>query len=177
METVTLKAEKIGSPVNVDTALIPQSNATPVANQPQRQQQQQQQYAPSSSNVQLSRPPPKFSASIFPIEGLSPYQNNYTLKARVIQKSDIKLWSNTKGEGKLFNCTFADESGEIRATAFNTAVDKFFDKLEEGKVYWVSKGRIQLAKKKFSNVQNEYEMSLDNSTEIEQVCAILAESS
>lgn len=123
----------------------------------------------ASSSAQGSRPPARFNANVFPIEGLSPYQNNYTIKARVIQKSDIKTWANAKGEGKLFNCTFADESGEIRATAFNTAVDTLFDKIEEGKVYWVSKARIQLAKKKFSNVQNDYEMSLDGHTEIEQV--------
>lgn len=147
-----LQAESAEAPVQAPTA--PASKPAPAA----------------SSSVQGSRPPARFSANVFPIEGLSPYQNNYTIKARVTQKSDIKQWSNTKGEGKLFNCTFADESGEIRATAFNTGVDALFDKIEEGKVYWVSKARIQLAKKKFSNVQNDYEMSLDGHTEIEQVC-------
>lgn len=107
--------------------------------------------------------------SIYPIEGLSPYQNNWTVKARVTHKSDVRTWVNQRGEGKLFNVTLMDETGEIRATGFNAVVDELYDKLEEGKVYYISKGRINLAKKKFSNVQNDYEMSFEKNTEIEEV--------
>ena len=56
-------------------------------------------------------------------------------------KSDIRHYSNQRGEGKVFNVTFTDETGEIRATGFNDTVDAFYDLLEEGKVrlnccYW-----------------------------------------
>ncbi len=61
-------------------------------------------------------------------------QNRWTIKARVTQKSDIKHWSNSKGEGKLFSVTFMDETGEIRATGFNDTVDNFYELLQEGKV-------------------------------------------
>ena len=50
------------------------------------------------------------NAPIYPIEGLSPYQNKWTIKARVVNKSDIKHWSNAKGEGKLFSVTLMDET-------------------------------------------------------------------
>jgi replication factor A1 len=119
--------------------------------------------------------PPKPSGragSIYPIEGLSPYQNNWTIKARVTQKSDIKTWSNARGEGKLFNVTLMDDSGEIRGTAFNLVVDELYPKLEEGKVYYVSKARVNLAKKKFSNVNNDYELSFERNTEVEEVSLI-----
>jgi len=106
--------------------------------------------------------------NIYPIEGLSPYQNNWTIKARVMQKSDIKTWSNARGEGKLFNVTLMDDSGEIRATAFNTVVDELFPRLEEGKVYYISKARVNLAKKKFSNVNNDYELGFERNTEVEE---------
>lgn len=103
---------------------------------------------------------------IYPIEGLSPYQNKWTIKARVTNKSDIRHWSNARGEGKLFSVTFLDETGEIKATGFNDAVDQFYNMLEEGKVYFVSKARVGIAKRQFSNVNNEYEITMESGTEI-----------
>lgn len=54
----------------------------------------------------------------------------WVIKARVTNKSAIRTWSNSKGEGKLFSVDFLDESGEIKATAFRDAVDKFYDMLQ-----------------------------------------------
>lgn len=102
------------------------------------------------------------------IEQLSPYQNQWTIKARVSYKGDIRKWSNARGEGKLFNVNFLDESDEIRATAFNELADKFSQELEEGKVYYVSKARIQQAKPQFSHLSHPYELSLDRDTVIEE---------
>ncbi|KTW28781.1 hypothetical protein T552_01411 [Pneumocystis carinii B80] len=108
------------------------------------------------------------STTIYPIESLSPYQNKWTIKARVTNKTEIKHWHNQKGEGKLFSCIFMDESGEIRATAFNDQVDMLYDALQEGQVYFVSKCRVNIAKKQFSNVQNEYELTFERDTEVER---------
>ncbi|KAF4615161.1 hypothetical protein D9613_003179 [Agrocybe pediades] len=127
-----------------------------------------------ANNVGSSAPPPQAPAkssrhgNIYPIEGLSPYQNNWTIKARVTQKSDIKTWSNARGEGKLFNVTLMDDTGEIRGTGFNLVVDELYPKLEEGKVYYISKARVNLAKKKFSNINNDYELSFERNTEVEE---------
>lgn len=84
-----------------------------------------------------------------PISSLSPYHNKYVvffsffhfpsltynvnrwvIKARVMTKSNIRTWSNSKGEGKLFSLDLVDESGEIRATVFRDLVDKFYDLIE-----------------------------------------------
>ncbi|CAH2354558.1 replication factor A protein 1 [[Candida] railenensis] len=102
------------------------------------------------------------------IEQLSPYQNQWTIKARVSYKGDIRKWSNARGEGKLFNVNLLDESDEIRATAFNDMADKYFQELEEGKVYYVSKARIQQAKPQFSHLSHPYELSLDRDTIVEE---------
>ncbi|PWN30202.1 replication factor-a protein [Jaminaea rosea] len=117
----------------------------------------------------LSRGPSMANgAPVYPIEGLSPYQNKWTIKARVTLKSDIKHWSNQRGEGKLFSVNLLDESGEIKATGFNDAVDRFYPLLQENKVYYISKARVNIAKKQFSNLNNEYEIAFENNTEIEE---------
>lgn len=170
--SIALTSEKIGSPVAANGPANSEAT-TPAAGKPLSTNG-----AASSSTTpaQGAAPLQKQQArsarghAIFPIEGLSPYQNNWTIRARVTQKSEIRTYSNQRGEGKLFGVTFMDESGEIRATAFNNMVDEFYDKLQEGKVYTVSKAKVNLAKKKFSNVQNEYELAFERGTEIEEVC-------
>ncbi|GAA5978470.1 hypothetical protein JCM10908_004367 [Rhodotorula pacifica] len=106
---------------------------------------------------------------LFPIESLNPYSNKWTIKARVTQKSDIRHWSNSKGDGQLFSVNFLDESGEIRATGFNKEVDRLYPLFEEGKVYRISRARVNIAKKQFSNLSNEYEIMFSQETEVEPV--------
>ncbi|XP_063992833.1 replication protein A 70 kDa DNA-binding subunit [Diachasmimorpha longicaudata] len=101
-----------------------------------------------------------------PIGALSPYQNRWVIKARVSSKSAIRTWSNSRGEGKLFNMDLLDESGDIRCTAFREAVDKFYDMIEVGKVYYISRCSLKPANKAFNNLSNDYEMSMTNDTEI-----------
>ena len=88
---------------------------------------------------------------------------------KVKQKSDIRTFSNARGEGKVFNVILMDETGEIQATAWNNNVDEFYPKLQEGKTYYISKGQVNLAKKKFATVSNEYELGLQRGTIIEEV--------
>ncbi|CAK5277292.1 unnamed protein product [Mycena citricolor] len=170
--------EKLGNPVAfAGTEPAAAGGDTPSNDHLQKQQQQQQ---PSKPPVQQSRPAQSraapqqgsssshSSASIFPIEGLSPYQNNWTIKARVVQKSDLKHYTNAKGEGKLFNVTLMDETGEIRGTGFNAVADDLFDRFELNKVYFISKARVNIAKKQFSHLTNEYELGFDRNTQVEE---------
>lgn len=108
-------------------------------------------------------------ANIYPIEALSPYAHKWTIKARCTHKGEIKTWHNKNGEGRLFSVNFLDESGEIRATGFNDAVDTWYELLQEGSVYYISSPcRVQLAKKQFSNVNNDYELTFERDTQIEK---------
>jgi hypothetical protein len=59
-----------------------------------------------------------------------------------------------------------DETGEIKITGFNDQVDAFYNLVEDGKVYFLSKGKVGIAKKQFSNVNNEYEIMLENGSDI-----------
>ncbi|CAH1725501.1 unnamed protein product [Aphis gossypii] len=105
-------------------------------------------------------------SNIHPINSLSPYQNKWTIRARVVNKAPIRTWNNQRGEGKLFSMDLLDESGEIRATAFNSECDKFFDMVEVNKVYFITRGTIKTANKKFSNLNNDYELTLSSETQI-----------
>ena len=58
----------------------------------------------------------------------------WTIKARVTQKSNIRTWSNSRGEGKLFSINLLDDSGEIKATAFRDEVDRYYEMIEVNKV-------------------------------------------
>jgi replication factor A1 len=116
-----------------------------------------------------SRPVGNRTNPVYPIVALTPYQNNWRIKARVVQKSDIRHYSNQRGEGRFFSVTLMDDSGEIKGTAWNAMVDDLYEKLHENRVYFVSKARVNLAKKKFSTLPNDYELSLDRGTEIEEV--------
>ncbi|XP_014209372.1 replication protein A 70 kDa DNA-binding subunit-like [Copidosoma floridanum] len=101
-----------------------------------------------------------------PIIALSPYQNRWVIKARVAIKSPIRTWSNSRGEGKLFSMDLLDESGEIRCTAFREQCDQFYDMIEIGEVYYISRCMLKPANKQFNNLKNDYEMTLTNDSEV-----------
>lgn len=171
--------EKLGTPVALEAAKpdaqeeakqqpgnIAGNNFYGQRPQQAQQQQQQQRALPSRTNGAASG---GSHGSIHPIEALSPYAHRWTIKARCTHKGDIKTWHNKNGEGKLFSSNFLDDSGEIRATGFNDAVDQWYDVLQEGSVYYVSSPcRVQLAKKQFSNLNNDYELTFEKDTVIEK---------
>lgn len=151
---------KIGNPVNIDNNANGDANAEPM----------------KSQTVQKPMPTPNFPKSSFhdhaseitttPIVALSPYQNKWVIKARVTSKSNIITWSNSRGEGKLFSCDLVDESGEIRCTAFRDQCDKFYDMINVGKIYYISRCNLKTANKQYSTLKNDYEMSMTSETEV-----------
>ncbi|ETN39801.1 uncharacterized protein HMPREF1541_06027 [Cyphellophora europaea CBS 101466] len=160
--------EKLGAPQPLETKpeeeTKPNLNNIPSNNFYGQQQQQSRSLpthnkGPSSSN----------NANIYPIEALSPYSHKWTIKARCTNKSDIKTWHNMKGEGKLFSVNLLDESGEIRATGFNDQCDQLYELFQEGQVYYISSPcRVQIAKKQFSNLSNDYELTFERDTVVEK---------
>lgn len=126
----------------------------------------------SKSMASHSKPPSSSHANIYPIEALSPYSHKWTIKARCTNKSDIKTWHNRNGEGKLFSVNLLDESGEIKATGFNDQCTQLYDLFTEGNVYYISSPcRVQMAKKQFSNVNNDYELNFERETVVEKADA------
>lgn len=120
----------------------------------------------SSSSAPIVRTTPGGS-NFTPIANLNMYQSRWTIRARVTMKSDVRTWSNARGEGSLFSIELLDESGtNIKCTFFKEAVEKFFNMLEEGKVYRLSGGRIKVANMQWNTCKSNFEITFDQNSEI-----------
>ncbi|KAK9536530.1 hypothetical protein VZT92_006303 [Zoarces viviparus] len=113
-----------------------------------------------ASPMKATSTSPGSLSKVIPLADLNPYLSKWTIRARVSNKSSIRTWSNSKGEGKLFSFEMVDESGEIKITAFNNEVDKFFSLVEQGKVYFITKATLKVANKQYTTLKNNYEMTL-----------------
>jgi replication factor A1 len=105
---------------------------------------------------------------IFGIANLNPYQNKWSIKARVTNKSQIRTWSNAKGDGKVFSVEFLDATGEIKASGFGESIDKYYDLLQVDRVYYISRATLKTANRQYSKLDNDYEMTFTNDTVIEE---------
>ena len=108
-------------------------------------------------------------AKISPISSLNPYNNRWTIRARVTNNPEIRTYHNHKGDGKVFNVELLDaEGGEIKAVAFGDTAERFADVFRAGSVYELSKGQIRPVRNpKFS--VGEFEMMLDHNTEVREI--------
>jgi replication factor A1 len=101
--------------------------------------------------------------TIFPIREISTYNGkNWTIKARVTSKSQIRTFANDRGNGKVFSVDLLDkDGGEIKASFFNSSCDKFYPDLEVGNIYTMSRGNVKVANKRYSSSKHNYEINFD----------------
>lgn len=109
------------------------------------------------------------SVTCQPISSLSPYKDRNVINARVTSKTEVKKWTNERGEGRLFSVSLLDSTGEIRLTCFNDAVDQYFDLLQVGKIYEFANFQVKIAKRQYGSIQNDYEIAVDSNTTIKAV--------
>lgn len=189
METIILECEIIGNPKSLvesdSTAQKPLPNSsldhsTRVSNNRFNAQNPGQSVQSFPPTVQPPyQPPPNYRnhgpmlkndapARIIPITALNPYQGRWAIKARVTAKGDMRRYNNARGDGKVFSFDLLDsDGGEIRVTCFNAVVDRFYDAIEIGKVYLISKGSLKPAQKNFNHLKNEWEIFLETTSTVE----------
>lgn len=107
-------------------------------------------------------------ARIIAINALNPYQGRWAIKARITAKGDLRRYNNARGDGKVFSFDLLDsDGGEIRVTCFNAVVDRFYDVVEVGKVYLISKGSLKPAQKNFNHLKNDWEIFLEATSTVD----------
>jgi len=110
------------------------------------------------------------AAQILPISEISSYQTKWTIKARVTNKAPIRTFKRGNGEGKVFSVELVDAlGGEIKASFFNDAADKYFNILEAKKCFKLSKGSAKIANKQYNNTNHRYELTFESGAIIEPV--------
>lgn len=110
----------------------------------------------------------QMAGPITPISTLSPYSGGrWRIKARVLVRGEIRRFNNARGEGQLLKVDLADQSGEISATFFGKAVDKYYSVLKPGQVFTFQKGQIKPANKRYD--RGDYVLIFEESSVIEAV--------
>jgi replication factor A1 len=106
------------------------------------------------------------------INNLTPYDNDWKIKARIIKKSELRKFNKKDGgQGCLFNVVLMDDSNDrIQGTFFNETAEQFYNNLYNGKVYIVSGGNIRRVRNpKYNNTGNDLEISFDSHTKFNEV--------
>jgi len=99
---------------------------------------------------------------LLPISEISSYHTKWTIKARVTSKSQVRTFSSKGSAGKVFSVDLLDkEGGEIRASVFNGAADKYEPLLQIGKCYVFSRGNVKIANKQYNPCNHRYEIVFD----------------
>nr|QDO16308.1 replication protein A 70 kDa DNA-binding subunit [Lingulodinium polyedra] len=105
-------------------------------------------------NMARSGPVPQANAQaagITPIARLGPHTQHWRVRARVTGKSDVRHFTNARGEGQCFSVELVDrEGGEVKATFFGAAVDKFFNLLAPQGVFEISGGSVKPGNPRFT---------------------------
>lgn len=163
---------EIGKPVNISTgnASFSENQASP-ANQRQAGGANQERKVRDTS-VEPGKRVKKDGADgeeFTAINMLNPFHNKWAIKGRVVMKSDIRRFSNQKGEGKVFNFEVSDGTAQVKVICFSDCVDVFYPIVEMGKVYSISRGTVKMANKQYSTNPFDYEIILDKSSEIRHV--------
>ena len=76
-----------------------------------------------------------------PIKALNQFSPEFTIKARIVKKHELRHYINARGEGDILNLDLIDREGTmIQATAFGQVALDFNNRIKQNKVYILSNG-------------------------------------
>ncbi|KAK8779745.1 hypothetical protein V5799_018914, partial [Amblyomma americanum] len=87
----------------------------------------------------------------------------WTITATVMEKSE-EIPFNTTRQGKFFEMYLRDQSGEIRAVAFDSNCDLHLGRFQVNKVYDISNGNVQ----RCNHGKTDYEIVLNSATKVRE---------
>ncbi|GFE53136.1 replication factor A-related protein, putative [Babesia ovis] len=103
----------------------------------------------------------------FPIKNLTTYTTNWTIKARVLDKSPLRT---IKGDNHIMHVDVVDKHGDsIRIKFWGKSATKWYEVLQKGNVYTFSKGNVELSNKRFNTTPHNYEITCHQDSIIEAV--------
>ncbi|KNC54564.1 replication protein A DNA-binding subunit [Thecamonas trahens ATCC 50062] len=168
LDIVSQADARIGSPVNAEQTLTgPTDGGAPAAVAAAASASTMATSARPTMGAPAASGAPVPEAHITRIADLHPYQQRWTIKARVTNKSDIRTWKKPSSEGKLFSFEVLDAAGgEIKIAAFNDQCDKWQPVIQQGSVYYITGGSLKMADKRWSRTNSPYEMTLRAESEV-----------
>lgn len=105
---------------------------------------------------------------IQPISALNPYMHGWSIRAKVLSKGPKRSFNRNGAASAVFSAELVDEQGTaIEGTFWRDAADRYYDSLQEGKVYVFSRGSVKPANKNYARTRNDYCLHFDASVEID----------
>ncbi|CAF4229401.1 unnamed protein product, partial [Rotaria magnacalcarata] len=124
--------------------------------------------ADDKNSIEVVLEKPKINANeMCNINVLDPFRTEWMIKARVVNKSYIREYSNMNRSGKVFNVGLVDSSGEIRAVGFDHLAERFYATLEIEKNYYISNASVVPGKQNFNSFTHMYQILLRSDTTID----------
>ncbi|XP_043482064.1 replication protein A 70 kDa DNA-binding subunit-like [Leptopilina heterotoma] len=90
--------------------------------------------------------------------------SEWVIRCKIVNKSNIKSYKS----GKLFSIDLIDSSSQFRCTFFDDAVDKFFEIVQIGKQYILSKFYVSTPHPKFNVFNNRIEIQMKTDSSIKE---------
>lgn len=103
------------------------------------------------------------------ISSLNPYMHGWAVKAKVVSKGPKRSFTRKGAPSTVFTAELVDHQGTaIEGTFWKDAADKYYDLLEEGKVYVFARGSVKPANKNYARTRNDYSLHFDSAAKVEE---------